>query len=159
MRQNRSSSAFTLVETMLIMAIIGLLFGISSVLLSRLVPRANLVSSTETLTAELRSQQLRAMTGEKNAANQADQHGIYLEGNQYTLFSGSSFNPSATDNLVTALNSSVQLSTNFPDQSVVFARGGGEILNFNPSANTITLTDTLSGETRTIIFNSYGIPN
>jgi len=149
---------FTLVETMIIMAIIATLFGVSSVLLSRLIPRANLVSTTEVLTAELRSQQLKAMTGEKNSAGEVDTYGIYLQTDRYTLFEGDSFDPDSPGNLVTSLTNYIRLSTTLPDQVVIFTRGRGEILNSTGNNHTITISDTLTGDTRLITLNPYGIP-
>ena len=62
------------------------------------------------------------------------------------------------NNLVNEIESTLELSTNFPDQIIVFAQGSGEILNFNNSLNTISVVDNNTGQVESITFNLYGVP-
>ncbi len=153
----RTISGFTLIELLLAMAIAAVLFGIGSIVLSNLIPKANLNSISEVFVAELRQQQLKAMVGEKNENDQADEFGIYIEQTRYTLFQGSTYDANAASNSVVNMPAAIQLSAN-PSQTFAFERGTGEILNFVPTAHTITLSDTLTGQSITHSFNRYGIP-
>lgn len=150
------SAGFTLIELLLAMAIAAMLFGISSILLSGLIPRANLNSVTEILAAELRSQQLKAMIGEDSANGDPDEYGVYIESGQYTLFEGATFDVNSPSNFVVDLPSSISLQSQ-PSQSIVFSRLSGEILGYT-SAQSITIVDSLTGESQTLNLNIYGVP-
>jgi len=154
----RSLNAFTFIELLLVMAIIAVLSGIVTISLSNLVPRANLATTAEILTAELRQQQSRAMNREKDSNQQASEYGVYVEQHQYVLFSGTSYDANDSNNLITEVLPPLELNTNFPNQVVIFAKGSGEILNFNDNQNIINVVDTQGGQTKTIQLNAYGVP-
>ena len=154
----RSILAFTFIELMVVLAIIAVLTSIISINLSNLIPRANLFTTTDILIAEIRHQQLRAMNREKNNEKLASEYGIHVQAKQYTLFSGSTYDVNDPNNLVNEIESTLELSTNFPDQIIVFAQGSGEILNFNNSLNTISVIDNNTGQVESITFNLYGVP-
>lgn len=155
---HRLMTGFTLVELLLAMGIATVIFGISSILLSNLIPRASLNSTHEVLKAEIRQQQLSAMTGKKDGSGQANSYGVLIEQDKYTLFSGSEFSPLPVDSIVVDLPSTISLSTNFPNNVIIFERGNGEISNFDPTAKTITIVNSLTGESRNITLNRYGLP-
>lgn len=157
-KKHNSISAFTLIELILVVLIIAVLTSIVSLTLSNLIPRANLSTTTEILLAEIRQQQSRAMSREKNQYQEASEYGVYIEQNQYTLFSGTSYNPSNSSNLITEIPAPLELSSNFPSQTIIFAKGSGEIINFVDGQNVITVTDTVSNQIKTLNFNPYGIP-
>jgi len=157
-KDRRSISAFTLIELILVVLIIAVLTSIVSISLSNLVPRANLTTTTEILLAEIRQQQLRSMNKEKNEVQQASEYGIFIEQQQYTLFTGSTFDENNPNNLITEIPLPLELSTNFPNQVIVFAQGNGEILNFMENQNTISVVDTNDNRTKTLNLNSYGVP-
>lgn len=149
---------FTLIEILLTLAIIAMLFSISSVLLSNIIPKANVESVAETLLSEIRHQQLRSMSGDIDSTGNANQFGIYISGQSYTLFEGSNYNPLATSNIVYNLDSPTQISTNFPGQVIIFNRGSGEIANYSAGSASITITDTMTSSSRILNYNLYGIP-
>lgn len=156
--KHQSIFAFTLIELLLVLAIMAVLTSIGTITLSNLIPKANLFTTSDILLAEIRHQQLRAMNHEKNSDELASDYGIYLQENQYTLFSGNVYNADDPNNLVTEIESSLQLNTTFPDQVIVFAQGSGEIIDFIENQNTINLVDINFGQTESLTFNFYGVP-
>lgn len=157
-RNHQSILAFTFIELVLVIAIIAVLTSIVSISLSNLIPRANLSTTTEILLAEIRQQQSRAMNHEKNTEQQASEYGIYIEQHQYTLFTGNVYDANSPNNIITEVSSPLELSTNFPNQIIVFAIGSGEIQNFVDKQNQINIIDTIGNQTKTLNFNSYGVP-
>jgi prepilin-type N-terminal cleavage/methylation domain-containing protein len=150
--------AFTFIELLLVLAIVAVLTSIASITLSNLVPKANLFTTTDVLLAEIRHQQLRSMNREKNSDELASEYGVHIQQHQYTLFSGNVYDADDPENLVTEVEAPLELATNFPDQSIIFAQGSGEIENFAENFNEINVVDTSTGQIETITFNPYGVP-
>ncbi len=75
-------------------------------------------------------------------------YGIFLSNNSYTLFKGSSYNPSDTLNTTISLTSTNQIST---PQTINFSVGSGDT-----AAGSIIIQNTASGEQKTIQFNRHG---
>lgn len=145
---------YTLIEIMLVMGIIMALFGISGILVSDLIPKASVTAYSTTLLGDIRQQQLRAMSGEG-----ASPQGIFFASDHYTLFSGSSYNANAADNIVTQLDEPYALSTTWPSAVLIFQQGTGEVLGYNTNTDTITIeNEEGGGGTATIELNGLGVP-
>lgn len=157
-QQARTTSGFTLVEMMLTMGIIAILATISSLLLTGLIPKASLVSASEQMIAEIRQHQFKAMIGDSlGSGAQARSKGIKIESNQYIFFEGDTFNPSSATNYTIAMEEPLSLGTNFGNQVVVFEKGSGEILNYQPNSATITIQNSSNNQAVSIKFNAYGV--
>lgn len=154
----QTQEGFTLIELLLAMGIAAVLFGISSILLSNIIPRANMHAVFEVLQAEIRQQQLNAMVGERDANNDNNHYGVLIEESQYVLFSGTNIDPLPSDAITIPVPNTIQLSTNFPNNVIIFERLSGEIINYDSSARTISVTDTLTHESKSLRFNAYGVP-
>lgn len=155
---NHLFRGFTLIELMLSLGIMTAIFGISSILLSNLIPKANLSSVVETLKAEIRQQQLAAMTNEKDSSDLAADYGVLISSSEYSMFAGTNYNPLPNDSFTTKVPETIELSTDFIDSVVIFEKGSGEILNYNENNKTITITDSISNQSVSIVLNKYGVP-
>ncbi|HNQ17122.1 MAG TPA: prepilin-type N-terminal cleavage/methylation domain-containing protein, partial [Candidatus Woesebacteria bacterium] len=56
-------TGFTVLELMLTLSILGVLFALTVVNLTNLIPKANTRAAAEVLVADLREQQMKAMSG------------------------------------------------------------------------------------------------
>lgn len=150
-------SGFTLLEVMLVMALLATLAGAAVINLIR--PQASAVSSIslEVLTADLRSQQLRAMSGESGSGGTLQPHGIKFENDRYILFRGSSFDQSDPDNFTVETETGLTLSTTLPSSVIIFSNGSGEVQNYTEGADTITIHNSSTGESRTVAANRLGV--
>jgi len=157
MRTSINKSGFTLIEVLLSMGIIAVLFSITAILMLNLIPKATLVSLSEILITELRNQQLKAMVGETGNSGLIQEYGFKAVGDKYILFSGSTYDPGATDNFLVDIEDPLTLETTFSNQEVVFDIGSGEVANFIDGQDTFTLRNTLTGEIITLELNKYGI--
>jgi prepilin-type N-terminal cleavage/methylation domain-containing protein len=155
--KNRQQAGFTLVELLVVMSLSAVLLAMTTINLVRPQASASITSTVEKLVADIKAQQLRAMSGDSDTASSAQPYGIYVQSGQYTLFKGSAYSGADTDNFVVSSGSGVTLSTTFATTQVVFAKGTGDVNSFNASANTITITNSISGQTKTITINRYGV--
>ncbi|MCB9812973.1 MAG: prepilin-type N-terminal cleavage/methylation domain-containing protein [Pseudomonadales bacterium] len=151
------NAGFTLIELIVVIAVFSILFSISSISLSGLIPKANFVTHYESLLSDIKGQQLRSMIGDTNGSGDGSAYGIYFESNQYTLFTGPAYNPVATDNYVIELSPGINITENvLPSSSVVFLQNSGEISGFNILTSSFKLTSD-SGDEKLINFNALGV--
>lgn len=139
---------------MLVVFIIALLFAFSVVNLGRPQQAANISTSVDMLLADIKTQQILSMSGNVGTTSTAQPHGIYLQSNQFILFSGSSYSSSATDDFTETLPSTIRLTTTIPSAQLLFIKGTGEVQGFTAGSNTITLTSATM--TRTLTISRFG---
>ncbi len=150
-------SGFTLIELILVMGIVAVLYGISSVSLSRLIPRVAVRSTAETLRSELRLLQARAMQGDVGIVAGPSAFGVFFAADRYTFFEGSSYVPGAQGNVETIMEEAVSISTELPSNILVFQHGSGEVVGFMSGQDTITISNVESGESAGFTVNQYGV--
>lgn len=152
------SRGFSIAELLLVMGIMAVLLGIITLNLVSVQNRTNLNSSIDILVAEIKQQQTKSMIGDTEGRTSPSSYGVYFETDQYTLFNGTSFNPSAASNIVVELDDNMQFSDiDLVNGSVIFDRVNGEIVGYNPSLSSVTITNTTDKQSRTIQFNRYGV--
>lgn len=143
---------FTLIELIIGVAVFLTLLALTWINLGNLPSKVTINTSYQEIINDLRNQQSMAMNG-------ASGYGIYIGESSYTLFKGDSYDVNNSTNFIINLqNSNLKLTSEFLDQEIVFSGGSGEIKNFDSLNNTLTLTDELTGETKTVILNKYGVP-
>lgn len=135
--------AFTLIEFIVVAGIIAVLSAFITVNLLVSRQSASQQSTLNSLLADIKNQQLKAMTT-------AGFFGLYFESNRYTLFSGSAYSAPDPQNFVVSLDPSLTLSATFPSSILVFSAGSGEITGFVAGSDSLTLG------TETLVFNRYG---
>lgn len=149
-------SGFTLIELIIVMIVFMTLLGLASINLLNSQDTVNIESSMNVLINDMKSQQNQAMIG-STSGQTPEEYGIYFEPTQYTLFKGSAYSSSSPTNHVIELSPSLLFSTiTLPSETIVFSRGDGEFENFVDGQNSITITNTNGGESRTILINRFG---
>lgn len=149
---------FTLIELMIVVSIFATLLGISTISLSNLIPHTSFVTSEQSLLSDIKTQQFNAMVGNTGGSGSSSPYGIYLESDQYTLFTGPAYNPNATSNFTIKLPPTLNITNiTFSANILVFSQNSGEISGYNPLAASFQLQNTSSGETKTFDFNKLGI--
>lgn len=146
-------SGFTVIELLVVLTIIALLFALSTINLGQAQVTASVSTVTSTLLADLKNQQILAMSGGVGSTSSQQPHGIYIQSNEYTLFDDSSYNSGDSSNYTVDLNS-ITMSTTLPSDQVVFNAGDGAVAGFTSGDNTITVIG--NGESETITINRFG---
>ena len=153
----KNLAGFTLTELIITLAILLILTGLTSVNLLGFYAKNTLNTTVPTLVSDLKQQQLKAMVGDTDGETSHDAYGIYFQSDRYTLFQGSTYSTADTSNFDILLNRDLQFSNIIlPSSQVVFASGSGEVANYNPSFDYVTLKNTSTDETKTVRINRYG---
>ncbi|MBI3443437.1 type II secretion system protein [Candidatus Woesebacteria bacterium] len=154
----RNIKGFTITELIIVMAVFSILFTFATINILGVKTRSALNSATTNLVTELKSQQLKATTGETEGTGTRQNYGVYFEVNQYTLFRGSTYVAGSLSNFVVSLPDQIEFSNILlPSSSMVFAVGSGQVSGFVPGSNSLTLKDTSSGTTKTLSINELGV--
>lgn len=153
-KEKRTSLGFALVELLLVMGIMGILLGIVTINLSKVQRNTSIATAVETLIADMKSQQLNAMSGVSIGAS-GDSYGVYFDPsqkNKYVLFHGSTYAVDPTNFIVTFDSSIIITPSTNP---IVFLQQSGEISTH--ADTTVTLTNVSGTEQETLTANRYGV--
>ncbi len=154
---NSRLKGFTLIELLITMGLAAILFGMTTFNFFNLQYKTDLNASVLLLVSDLKQQQVNAMSGETQGVGQKQNFGIKLESIGYYLFQGDAFVNGAALNIPINLKDSVKISsTTFPNQSILFQKGTGEIVNFTEGQNTISLINEATNEIKIITLNKFG---
>ena len=116
-----------------------------------------LTTTVDTLVADIKNQQTKAMEGAMSNQTVPNGYGIKFVSNQYTLFAGQVYLATASTNAVIGLNPRVTFSfIGFPNSSLVFASTSGEIVGYATSSSVLTLKESDSGATESVQLDHYG---
>lgn len=150
-----TQQGFTLIELLMIMGIMAILLGIVTINLSKVQRNTNLATAIETMEADMKNQQLKAINGASSTGTHGDSYGIYFDSsqnNRYMLFQGTSHSGDCSSNLCVSVDSSITLTPSTATREIVFSQQSGEI----SSSATVTISNTL-GESKQVTINKYGV--
>jgi len=154
----RGENGFTFTELVITMAIILLLLGFITFNLVRAQSSSALTTTIDTLTTDIKNQQIKAMVGDSEGRSSSDSYGIHFSTKQYVLFHGASFIQSDTSNSTVTLDSSLAFSSNtFPNGNIIFLQTSGEVSSFSATTNSIILQTMSGNQFKTITINKYGV--
>jgi len=153
-----ATSAFTYVELMIVLGIVGVLLSLSVLSIRNLIPDTDVRSQAQTLLADTTSMQLKSMRREVGSAGQTTPFGIYFASDTYVLFQGSSYDVNGSDNVIVALPEGLTFSSiSVPNNTLLFERGSGGIINYDANASSLVLSHVGSGKSIVAQFNAHGI--
>lgn len=156
MKRSNTQSGITMVEILIVTGIIVLLFTISTISLLNIRVSSSSSASTDVLISDIKAQQIKALAGDTEGRGVPDNYGVKIQNDKYTLFHGLIYSASDNTNFDVPVETGYQLSTTFPNTTILFASKSGEIANFVSGQDSITLTNTSTGRTKTIQLNKYG---
>jgi prepilin-type N-terminal cleavage/methylation domain-containing protein len=151
-------AGFTVIEFIVVMAIIATLFGLGGVLLLSVQRQASITNTANKLVVDIKEQQLKAMVGDTGGSETASPSGIYFYPDKYILFRGDSFDSADPSNFVTNLDYGLQFSQiNLFENQIKFTPGSGEILGFVSGSDNVVLKNTTNTDSKTVKINSLGV--
>jgi prepilin-type N-terminal cleavage/methylation domain-containing protein len=147
--KSKLQHAFTFIELLVSMGILLVIFAISTVALSTVIPNTSQATSSDALVSDMRSQQTQAMSTNSH-------YGIYFEGSSYTLFKGADFS-SGVDKFIVTLDPTVTLTNiTFPGNQVVFDPGSGDVSGYIPGSDSLEITVSQTGRMTPFRINKHG---
>lgn len=148
-----TQAGFTLVELLVVLGIISVLFALSVINLGQAQTTTSLISVTNKMLADIKSQQLLAMTGGTGSTSSQQPQGVYVQSGSYTLFAGASYSGSDPNNFAVSVGP-YSLRTTLPGNQAVFEKGDGAVSSFTSGDNTITISG--NGSSQTVTLNRIG---
>lgn len=141
----KQTSGFTLIELVVVIAILILLLGVVLPNFNFFQRQSALESATQEITGALRLAQNKTLASEDASA-----FGVYFESDKFIIFKGATFYPSSPDNIIYNLNSSLKISeVNLGGgNSLVFSRLSGETANYG----SLKVAEANNGAKNKIIF-------
>ncbi len=153
-----SQKGFTLVELIVVGGVVATLFGLVTISVTGTQRRATVAGTLQTVLADIKSQQTKAMSGDASGAPSAVDYGVHFDANRYVLFRGSTYISTDTTNSVFPLEQNLQFTAiTLTGGDLIFMRGSGEVAGYLVSANSFVLQDTLTGDQKAIQVNRYGV--
>lgn len=144
----KKNKGFTLVELSVVIGILAVLLGFTTINLVGSQQAASLTSAEEVLLADLKHQQLKSMIGDTEGRATSDSYGIHFDSNQYVLFHGA-YLVGEPSNFAINLDSNMQFNT--PGFNIVFEKVTGETAPI-----IIELQDNPSSKLKRIHLNIFG---
>jgi len=145
---------FTLTELVIIMGILLSLFALTTGASFSTIAQSQSGTTAQTIIADLRATQTKAMTGTTPSTTPVAGWGIYFEADRYTIFAGTTYLPGAPSNTVVTLPTNVTITAS--PTTIVFEHISGHLSSPTPAP---TLVVSSGGTSRTITLNSLGVPN
>lgn len=157
-RNTSSQRGFTLVEFLLVMSIFAVLAGIATVNLLSFQRQSQLNATVDTFVADMKEQQMKAMSGDAGGDPSMENYGINLDAvnYQYILYKGT-YSAADTSNFAVSVPRSVNISSTFPNSQINFEKGSGEIVGYASNSATITFQDSSNSDQKVIQLNKYGV--
>lgn len=153
-----NSRGFTLQELLIVLFVVVTMLTLGIGNLYRSQQQASLQARLQSITADIRGQQIKAMTGEVIENEAVAPYGIHFENDRYVLFRGMIYDQADSANLEIELEDTLAFDQiTFPSSSLQFSSIHGMMLNYSAAQNEVILKDTSTGETKTISINKNGV--
>ncbi len=160
----KTPNAFTFIELLVVVAIIGIMSTVGYVSMSKLQISADIQTSMDRLVASIKTQRMYAMLGNSTTRTKAMPQGIYFEqgSSVFVLFSceelqNCSYMPYKNTNIVDTLEKTLIFSTvSLPGNQIIFTPYSGEVSNFQSNANSIMIDNIIDHSVTTIHTTQVG---
>lgn len=155
--QIQIQAGFTIIEALIVMSIFISLIGLSTINLLNAKHKSSLSTSVDTFIADLKQQQIKAMTGDTEGRANSGNYGIFLDAGKYTLFHDA-YSATESTNFNIKLGDNIEFSNvTFPSSQIIFLQGSGEVSGYMSGSNTLTIKDIIDNSQKTILLNEYGV--
>lgn len=157
--KKRYQDGATLVELIVIMAVVGILARVVTLNLFQGQQRASLTVTRDLLVSDIHKQQHRAMVGMTSTPGVYLDYSIRFEAQRYILYPGVVYDSNNAANEVTVLEPVLQFDPiDVSNGTITFSRVSGEVRGYDEDSRSITLKNIQTGNQYVISFNMLGVP-
>lgn len=146
---------FTIVELLLAMGIFAILAALGSINYFSAINQTNVGATQDVLMADLRSAQAKAMSSQSIGGATIPSWGIKFLGSSYVIFPGPNYIAGSSSNYQVNLPDGVVLTPDLASDQVLFSKNSGEIVGYDPDADSLTLS--FGSTIKTIELNRLGV--
>ncbi len=158
MVRSHRNQGFSLLEIIVVMAVVGGLFVLGANTLFAPQRTNTLDTTIDTLLAEISNQQNKSMNSDTSTGTAKSSYGLYFSATGYTTFQGSTYTAGNSTNFTTPLHENLRFSSiDLPNSQIIFATGSGAMTNYSASHTTVVIQDSVGGLTKTLHLNQYGV--
>jgi type II secretory pathway pseudopilin PulG len=157
--QSIDQKGFSILEVILAMALLMIILGIATMNLMNGANRTYQNTAAQTLYADLRSQQIKAMNGDTQGSGITGAYGVYFQATQYILFRGNTYSSSNPTNFAIKIPDDVKFKNiTFPNSQIIFASGSGAFANYTTNnATSAAITNVEGLGQKNITLNRFGV--
>ena len=152
-------NGFSLIELVLVIALLGTILTLTTVNLIRPFSKAKIQTVSSDISSILRQAQNKAINTDTSGEAETSEYGVHFETNKYILFRGVSYNPSDPNNFAVDVPDNITITPNLPSGDVIFQRISGEVANYNESNNSICVSETSTNKNVSLTVNFVGVVN
>lgn len=149
------NKGFTLIELMAVIGILATLIGLATINLSGAQQKSSISATVNVIISDMKEQQVKAMIGDTEGRASTTPYGVHVDASQYVLFSGT-YSAAEPSNFVVPLPDTIKFDVASRPE-IIFERVTGEVYQFSSGPDKIILKNTTNVDTKTIIFNRYGV--
>jgi prepilin-type N-terminal cleavage/methylation domain-containing protein len=154
----KNQKGFSILEVILAMSVLTILMAIASINLLSAANKTYQNTTAQTLYADLKSQQIKAMNGDTEGSGTTGAYGIYFQPTQYTLFRGITYSAANPTNFTVKIPDDVNfVNISFPNSQVIFASGSGAFANYANNANSVIIKNIEGLTQKTVTLNRFGV--
>jgi len=139
------------------MSVLIILSSFAAINLLKPQSQSGINAAAAELSADIKSQQIKAMDGDNDGSGEGSSYGIYFQGTSYTLFKGSAYSSFDPNNFEVTLDNGVTITgINLPGSVMVFDQKSGQVSGFSAGHNSVEVLNPATGEQKVISLNKYG---
>lgn len=155
----QKQKGFTLVETLVVLGLVTILFGLGARSFSAIEKEDRLQAWADEVEATLSLARAQAISGASLSDSQSLPFGVYFSQTEFILFPGETYPPQDSRNFKKELPQSLYFSTiDLPaGENIVFQKITGEVINFDPNHHQLILQEKNSQRKRIISINQVGV--
>lgn len=158
MKYRGQQIGFTLVEVVVVMGLVAILITIVTGTLFQSRSAASVSTTALQVINDAHEQQMNAMLGATASAGVYPDYSIYFTPNSYTLFAGDTYTATNPSNVLVTLDPPLTFTNiSFPSNTLTFLRLSGDVSAYQTGHTSVTLTDSETGDSHTLMVNRRGI--
>lgn len=154
----KKNNGLSLVEVLIVVSLLAILFGLGSIVFGNFAKQDRLGMEVRKIVAIIDEARAKTLAGYSLGGSSGLNFGVHFAAGDYTLFSGTTFDPDEAGNQRYSLSSGLTISEiAFASGNIIFEKISGEVSSFDPVQNYLVLSDQGANQSKKIRVNKIGV--